>query len=275
MKPAPFSYYRATSVEDAVAALSRAEGMAAVLAGGQSLVPMLNLRLSPVDQLVDLGHVSTLSQHEETGDAIHYGALTTHAAFEDGIVPDVTNGLMPFIASHIAYRSVRSRGTLGGALALADPAADWLTTAVALDATLTLTGADGSRRLPVRDFVVGPYFTQIAEHEIIERITIARRPSRERWGCYKVAPKVGEYAKSLALALVDRDQNTAKLVIGAWSGVPLELENAATAFLDGADKGALEMIVQNELKDKMPSLTAAERRLHTASVLRAAGQAAS
>ena len=180
MKPAPFSYYRATSIDDAITALSGADGMAAVLAGGQSLVPMLNLRLSPVDHLIDLSPIAALSRQEETPEAICYGALTTHAAFEDGAVPDGTNGLMRYVASRIAYRAVRNRGTLGGALALADPAADWLTTAVALDASVTLTGPDGQRSLAITDFVVGPYYTQIAEDEIIDSIVVPRRSAAER-----------------------------------------------------------------------------------------------
>ena len=272
MKPAPFSYYRATSVEDAITALSGADGMAAVLAGGQSLVPMLNLRLSPVDHLIDLRPIAALSRQEETPEAICYGALTTHAAFEDGAVPDGTNGLMRCTASHIAYRAVRNRGTLGGALALADPAADWLTTAIALDASVTLTGPDGQRYLAITDFVVGPYYTQIAEHEIIDSVVVPRRSATERWGYYKVAPKVGEYAKSLAVALVDAEKASARLVIGAWSDVPLVLEASASALLDGAKKNDLSMIVQNELDLKMPSLSPAERRLHTASAVRAAEQ---
>ena len=272
MKPAPFSYYRATSVEDAITALSGADGMAAVLAGGQSLVPMLNLRLSPVDHLIDLRPIAALSRQEETPEAICYGALTTHAAFEDGAVPDGTNGLMRYAASHIAYRAVRNRGTLGGALALADPAADWLTTAVALDASVTLTGPDGQRDLAITDFVVGPYYTQIAEHEIIDSVVVPRRSATERWGYYKVAPKVGEYAKSLAVALVDSEKASARLVIGAWSDVPLVLEASASALLDGAKKNDLTMIVQNELDLKMPSLSPAERRLHTATAVRAAEQ---
>ena len=272
MKPAPFSYYRATSVEDAIAALSGADGMAAVLAGGQSLVPMLNLRLSPVDHLIDLRPIAALSRQEETPEAICYGALTTHAAFEDGAVPDGTNGLMRYAASHIAYRAVRNRGTLGGALALADPAADWLTTAVALDASVTLTGPDGQRYLAITDFVVGPYYTQIAEHEIIDSVVVPRRSATERWGYYKVAPKVGEYAKSLAVALVDSEKASARLVIGAWSDVPLVLEASAIALLDGAKKNDLTMVVQNELDLKMPSLSPAERRLHTATAVRAAEQ---
>ena len=272
MKPAPFSYYRATSIEDAITALSGADGMAAVLAGGQSLVPMLNLRLSPVDHLIDLRPITALSRQEETPEAICYGALTTHAAFEDGAVPDGTNGLMRYAASHIAYRAVRNRGTLGGALALADPAADWLTTAVALDASVTLTGPDGQQYLAITDFVVGPYYTQIAEHEIIDSVVVPRRSATERWGYYKVAPKVGEYAKSLAVALVDSEKASARLVIGAWSDVPLVLEASASALLDGAKKNDLSMIVQNELDLKMPSLSPAERRLHTATAVRAAEQ---
>jgi len=272
MKPAPFSYYRATSVEEAITALSDADGMAAVLAGGQSLVPMLNLRLSPVDHLIDLRPIAALSRQEETPEAICYGALTTHAAFEDGAVPDGTNGLMRYAASHIAYRAVRNRGTLGGALALADPAADWLTTAVALDASVTLTGPSGQRYLAITDFVVGPYYTQIAEHEIIDSVVVPRRSATERWGYYKVAPKVGEYAKSLAVALVDSEKASARLVIGAWSDVPLALEASASALLDGAKQNDLSMIVQNELDLKMPSLSPAERRLHTATAVRAAEQ---
>ena len=272
MKPAPFSYYRATSVEDAITALSGADGMVAVLAGGQSLVPMLNLRLSPVDHLIDLRPITALSRQEETPEAICYGALTTHAAFEDGAVPDGTNGLMRYAASQIAYRAVRNRGTLGGALALADPAADWLTTAVALDASVTLTGPDGQRYLAITEFVVGPYYTQIAEHEIIDSVVVPRRSATERWGYYKVAPKVGEYAKSLAVALVDSEKASARLVIGAWSDVPLVLEASASALLDGAKKNDLSMIVQNELDLKMPSLSPAERRLHTATAVRAAEQ---
>ena len=275
MKPAPFSYYRATSIDDAITALSSADGMAAVLAGGQSLVPMLNLRLSPVDHLIDLNPIAALSRQEESPEAICYGALTTHAAFEDGVVPDGTNGLMRHAASHIAYRAVRNRGTLGGALALADPAADWLTTAVALDASVTLTGPDGQRSLAITDFVVGPYYTQIAEDEIIDSIVVPRRSVAERWGYYKVAPKVGEYAKSLAIALIDHEKESARLVIGAWSDAPLVLEASASACLEGVKQHDLAVIVQNELDLKMPSLSPAERRLHTSSVVRAAEQARS
>ena len=269
MKPAPFSYYRATSVEEAITALSDADGRAAVLAGGQSLVPMLNLRLSPVDHLIDLRPIAALSRQEETPEAICYGALTTHAAFEDGAVPDGTNGLMRYAASQIAYRAVRNRGTLGGALALADPAADWLTTAVALDASVTLAGPEGQRYLTITDFVVGPYYTQIAEHEIIDSVVVPRRSATERWGYYKVAPKVGEYAKSLAVALVDAEKASARLLFGPRSAFRLVLEAAPIALLDGARKNNLTLAEQNELDLHIHSLPPAEPQPHTATAFRA------
>ena len=127
MKPAPFSYHRARSVEDAVSALANCSGTAQALAGGQSLVPMLNLRLVLVDLVVDLGAIAALKVATETPSSIRYGALLPHVAFEERRVPDASNGLMPLVAAHIAYRAVRTRGTIGGAIALADPAADWLT----------------------------------------------------------------------------------------------------------------------------------------------------
>ncbi len=114
---------------------------------------MLNLRLAPVDKLVDLTRIDALRQAEERADCIRYGALLTHAAFEDRRVPDASNGLMPFIGSQIAYRAVRTRGTIGGAIALADPAADWLTTIIALEAGSRWPVPAGAERCRGTDFV--------------------------------------------------------------------------------------------------------------------------
>jgi len=105
MKPAPFSYHRARSVEDAVSALADCSGTAQALAGGQSLLPMLNLRLVLVDLVVDLGAIAALKVATETPSSVRYGALLPHVAFEERRVPDASNGLMPLVAAHIAYRS--------------------------------------------------------------------------------------------------------------------------------------------------------------------------
>src|SRR5690242_15709978 len=247
MKPAPFTYHRAASVEDAVAQLSGDAAISRPLAGGQSLVPMLNLRVAPVDRLVDLAGLATLKEAHAETEFIRYGALLTHAAFEDRRVPDGSNGLMPFVASQIAFRAVRTRGTIGGAIALADPAADWLTTVVALEGRIEIAGPSGRRDVAAADFVLGPYMVALEAGEIITGIVVPRRSSSERWGHYKVARKIGEYAESMAIALVDGDARTARLVAGATDGAPLVLERSARAVSEGKTGAALAAVIREEL----------------------------
>ena len=110
MKPAPFAYARPKSLGEAVVLLGQSGARA--LAGGQSLVPMLNLRLAPIERLVDLGGIAELRHIRDERGSILYGAMTTHAAFEDGDVPDASNGLMPFVAGQFAFRAVRNRDLL-------------------------------------------------------------------------------------------------------------------------------------------------------------------
>jgi carbon-monoxide dehydrogenase medium subunit len=126
MKPAPFDYARPSSLADAIALLASDELSLKLLAGGQSLGPMLNLRLVQPDLLVDITAVPELRRAEADGDGVLIGACVTHADIEDGRVPDPTEGVLPAVARGIAYRAVRNRGTIGGSLAHADPAADWI-----------------------------------------------------------------------------------------------------------------------------------------------------
>jgi aerobic carbon-monoxide dehydrogenase medium subunit len=269
MKPAPFTYHRATSIEDAVAHLSAGDALVRPLAGGQSLVPMLNLRLAPVDKLVDLTRIDALKKAEERADGIRYGALLTHAAFEDRLVPDASNGLMPFVGSQIAYRAVRTRGTIGGAVALADPAADWLTTVVALEADIALAGPGGRRTIAAADFATGPYMTALADAEIIEAIVVPRRPASERWGHYKVARKTGEYAESMAIALIDRKLGKARLVVGAADGAPLVLERSSREIAGGNLGDGLSDVIRKELSDSGREFSAAKILLHSTAAMRA------
>lgn len=274
MKPAPFSYHRATSVEDAVAALAQGGGMARILAGGQSLVPMLNLRLAPLDTVVDIGRVESLKQAQEDAASVRYGSLITHAAFEDKRVPDGSNGLMSFVGGQIAYRAVRNRGTIGGAIALADPAADWLTTLVALEAKLVVAGPGNQRTVAAADFVIGSYLTDLAENEMIESIVVPRRAPTERWGHYKVARKTGEYAESMAIALIDKERGTARVVVGATDGAPLVLDRAGRAFLDGQRDAALHAVIRDELMASGRQFSAARLTMHTTVAMRGLKDAA-
>lgn len=268
MKPAPFSYIAARSRESAIGALSDTTPPR-ILAGGQSLVPMLNLRLAPVDALIDITRVPELRQTQETPTSIRYGALTTHAAFEDRKVPDGSNGLMPHVASHIAYRAVRTRGTIGGALALADPAADWLTAVIALEGVIHILSPAGARVVPAEEFVLGPYFTALNDGELIETVEIPKRPPTERWGYYKVVQKVGEYAKSMSMVLLDSEKRFARVVLGATSGTPLILGRTAQAALGRRSDAELGDVVGEELVASGQEFTRGQLILHRTTVTRA------
>ena len=146
MKPAAFDYVRPKSLAEAIAILSAAAGDAQILAGGQSLVAMMNLRVAAPDLLVDIARLDELRTVSETSDHVVLGACVTHAAIEDCLVPDPSRGFMPDVASNLAYRAVRTRGTLGGSLALSDPAADWPTVMSALAAQVLLRGQRAGAR---------------------------------------------------------------------------------------------------------------------------------
>lgn len=269
MKPAPFIYFRPNTMDEAVRLLADAGGSARPLAGGQSLVAMLNLRLAPVERLIDIAALSDLRSSQDAGGAFLYGALTTHAAFEDGTVPDITNGLMRHVAARIAFRAVRNRGTIGGAIALADPAADWLTTIVALEAKLHLVGPGGRRAVPADEFVLGPYLTALDEAELLAAVEIRKRPSSERWGYFKVATKIGEYAESMSLVVLDRGAKAARVVLGAADGAPIVLSQTAARLLQGAAPESLGNVVRQELIDAERDFTPAKLLMHTTTTLRA------
>jgi carbon-monoxide dehydrogenase medium subunit len=272
MKPAPFTYQAARSLQEATGVLVN-DAPPRILAGGQSLVPMLNLRLAPADALLDITRIPELRAVEETSNSVRYGALTTHAAFEDGLVPDASNGLMRHVAGNIAYRAVRTRGTIGGAIALADPAADWVTASIALEAVLHLESASGKRQMPIEEFILGPYFTALGEGELISAVEVPKRSASERWGYHKVVVKTGEYAESMAIALIDPPRDFARIVLGATDGAPMLMKNTAAALLAGADKSALKTAIAADLEAAEHAFGAAKHILHTTSVLRAAKDA--
>ncbi|MEX2454702.1 MAG: FAD binding domain-containing protein, partial [Rhodospirillaceae bacterium] len=161
MKPAKFDHQRATSLDDALRALGSADGEARILGGGQSLGPMMNLRLAQPDLLIDLSRVAGLDGIAVQGDSIRIGARVTHARIEDGEVPGRTGMYMQFVASGISYRSVRNRGTIGGSLAHADPSADWPSALLALGGEAVIAGQGGDRRAPLDGFQTGPFTTAL------------------------------------------------------------------------------------------------------------------
>ena len=267
MKAGKFEFEQAASLEQALRALGR-EG-ARALAGGQSLVPMLNLRLAPADLIVDLSRIDALREVRDLGASVAYGAALRHADFEDGRVVDCSNGLMRHVAARIAYRAVRNRGTIGGALALADPAADWLTTVVLLNARIHLASASATRTVAAAEFATGPYMTALEDGELLTAVEVPKLARDARWGTYKVMRKTGEYADSLAMALTDPASRSARVVLGAIDGPPLLLPRTAAALLERAEPARLEAIVGEELAGSGRDFPPHKILLHRSSVCRA------
>jgi carbon-monoxide dehydrogenase medium subunit len=234
MKPAPFEYLQPRSIEDAVRALAGGDGMVRIMAGGQSLVPMLNLRLAPLERVVDVSRIEQLRVVEQRPDTVVLGACVTHADIEDGKTPDPTPvGLLRRIAGGIAYRAVRNRGTIGGSVALADPSADWVMTMIALDACIEAIGPAGRRSIPALDFTHGAYMTALADDELLYALTLPRFSAAARFGHYKMCRKTGEYASSLALAALDPERGYSRVVLGATGGAPLPLSRCAALLAAG------------------------------------------
>ena len=220
MKPAPFDYARPTSIAEATRLLADANGAARVIAGGQSLGPMLNLRLVQPELIVDLGSIAMLREVTATGDAIVYGSGVTHASIEDGKVADGTRGFMPHVAHGIAYRAIRNRGTLGGSVCHADPAADWITALIALSADAIVEGRGGRREIPIESLVAGAYSTTLADDEVLAAIRVPRLRPGTRWGYAKLCRKPGEFAEAIAAVVVDADPGGTRIVLGAVGGAP-------------------------------------------------------
>ena len=181
---------------------------------------MLNLRLAQPKHLVDISQLTNLREAKVEDGFLAIGAYVTHAEIEDGKIPDVTLGLMPFVARGIAYRAVRNRGTIGGSLAHADPAADWLTTTIAMDASLRLVGPAGLREIKVADFVTGAMETAIEDGEVIVQVLVPCFSPKATWGHAKYAKKLGDFAQSMSVAVVDQARKVARVVLGRRSELP-------------------------------------------------------
>jgi aerobic carbon-monoxide dehydrogenase medium subunit len=227
MKPASFAYVRPASIAETVERLGDGAD-AKIIAGGQSLVPMLNLRMVAADTLLDVSRIAELRASADNGGEVTLGACVTHEQIQSGAVPDPSNGLMPYVASRIAYQAVRNRGTIGGSLALADPAADWLTTSATLGATITFSGPDGAKSCPADDFVIGPYTTRLDAGDVLTGVRIPRLDPDATWGTYKLCRKTGEFAH--AMAMVVRQARGARAFLGATNGAPIRLGHVATVL---------------------------------------------
>lgn len=223
MKPVDFRLQCPESLTSSIAKL--AEPNTQLMAGGQSLMPMLNLRLARPEQVLDIHALEELREVQEDGDTLLYGAAITHAMFEDGRVPDATPGWLARIAAGIAYRAVRNRGTIGGSLAHADPAADWLSSLTALGADVVLTDGRERRRTPLAGFVRSAFTTARLDGEILTHVAVPKRGTNARFGYWKFCRKTGEFAKAIGAVLIDPDRSEKRAVLGALERAPIVIND--------------------------------------------------
>lgn len=223
MKAVAFDYVRASRIAEVSRLLADHDGEARVLAGGQSLVPMLNLRLARPSMLIDIAGIADLKRIDISDKTISIGAAVTHAELEFSRHEGVTFDMLRHVAHGIGYRAVRNRGTVGGSIAHADPAADWLTCLLALNAKVLLAGASGTRSLGLSNFVLSAYTTALEAGEFVVRIDVPVLGRHARWGYYKHNRKVGDFAEALGCAVRDDDGRMMRIVAGALASPPVLL----------------------------------------------------
>lgn len=226
MKPAPFEYHRARDVGEAVRLLAEADGEAKLLAGGQSLVPVLALRMSRPALLVDVNRIPGLSGIRAIdAETIEVGALTRHSA----LIAQQSHPLLAAAAQWIGHAAIRSRGTAGGSIAHADPSAELPVVAVALGATIEIVGVHGARWIPAEDFFTGPLDTDLRDDEMV---TSVRFPVPRRWGFAELSRRHGDFG--LVTVVAAEVDGEIRIAIGGVAGTPHRATDSEAVLAAGS-----------------------------------------
>ncbi len=240
MKPPPFLYCRPRAVDEALAVLAEHGDEARPLAGGQSLVPMLNHRLARPGVLVDIGAITELQRMERRASDWLIGATVTQRRVERHSLEGCE--LLSLAVPFIGHRQIRARGTVGGSIAHADPAAELPAVALTVDATMVAAGRDGQRAIGASSFFAGPYMNSLADGEILSHVIFPVLPSTTRCSFKEFARRKGDFAVAgvaAAVDITDRVVSKARLTAFAIGSNPVRLPGAEGAIvgrsLDAAD----------------------------------------
>ncbi|QFS93802.1 6-hydroxypseudooxynicotine dehydrogenase complex subunit alpha [Mycobacterium sp. THAF192] len=235
MKAAPFAYHRPESVKEAADMLAEFGDDAKVLAGGQSLVPMLAMRLTHFDNLIDISRVDELCGIDLDDGAVRIGATTSHAlvGMDDEVADSVP--LLTMATPHIGHFQIRTRGTLGGAIAHADPAAEYAAVALALDADMEAHSSRGARTIPAAEFFTGLWETSLASDEILTAVRFPVWDGRSGFAVHEFARRHGDFAIAGAVAAVqvDADDRVSRCGVGllGLGSTPLRGTTAENALV--------------------------------------------
>jgi aerobic carbon-monoxide dehydrogenase medium subunit len=235
MKLPPFEYACPTKLTEAVALLAAHNGEAKLIAGGQSLVPMLAFRLAAPALLVDLRKLSELRKLEVSASGIALGSMLRWCDILDDARLEATHPLLREAVTHVAHYQIRNRGTVGGSMAHADPAAEMPGIAVVCEAEIATVGASGARVIKAADFFTGPLMTLLEADEIIVEIRLPAWPAKRRWGFQEFSRRRGDFALAAAAVWYDEEGGRASNAHVAVIGVgdrPRRL-GAVEAVLNG------------------------------------------
>jgi carbon-monoxide dehydrogenase medium subunit len=237
MKPAAFAYYRPASIEEALEQLAGLGAGAKVIAGGQSLGPMMNMRLAAPAQLIDLNDLTELAYVREAGDWIEIGALTRHEQIACSALVRRHCPLLAQAAQTIGHYAIRQRGTLGGSLAHADPAAQLALIAVTLDARLNLVRPGSKRSVQAGDFFVSAMTTALQADELIESVQFPKAAPREAAAFKMFNRRHGDYAivaAATTVAVQGGKVSALRLGLGGVAPMPRRMDEVTRHFLGGA-----------------------------------------
>lgn len=274
MKPAAFSYHRASTADEAVSLLTELGDDAKILAGGQSLVAMMNFRLARPTALVDVSRLDELRYVRPADGRLHVGALARHRDLERLVDPAVlpSFAVLPKAARQIGHYVIREAGTFGGSIAHADPAAEWCMVALLLDAELTVLGPGGRRVVGVKDFFHGFLQTDLAYDEMV--LDVALHGDLPHVGFQEFARRHGDFAVVAAAAALDLDDGLvrdARVVLGGVGGTVMRSAGAEDALRGAAPQGpvfaAAGEAAAAEIDPPADLQGSAEYRRHLVSVL--------
>jgi carbon-monoxide dehydrogenase medium subunit len=235
MKPAPFQYHAPTTIDEAVRTLAEVAGEdGRVLAGGQSLVPIMAFRLARPGHLVDINGVAALQRLAVDGDQLSIGACVRHAAFHKPVVEGPLGRLLATVVRHIAHYPIRTRGTFCGSVAHADPASEWCAVAAALDADMIARRVGATRTIPAQDFFRGIMTTALDEDEILVEVRLPILPADTRFGFYEFNRRAGDFALAMALVtyrVEDGMISAARVAVGGVEPQPRRIAQAEQALV--------------------------------------------
>jgi len=272
MIPVAFEYARPSTVDDAVAAVVAAGEDGKLLAGGQSLLPVLRLRLAAPTTVVDLGGVSAMRGIHVDGSDLVVGAMTTHAEVAASGLVRAEAPLVALTAATVGDRQIRHRGTLGGSLAHADPAGDLPTAAVALDATLVVAGPGGRRTVAARDFFTGIFSTVLQPDEVLVEVRFPRMPG---WTArYEKFHRTAQAWAVVGVAAAVRRENgsiaEARIAFTNMGSTPVRASGVESALAGASDVGTVKAAAARAGEATSPPSDihgSAEYRRHLAGVL--------